>query len=72
MSTPDSPHSAVGIDFGGTSVRVGLVADGQLVAKRPPLETQSFAGPPPLINAMVREVEALRAAHPELTALALG
>ncbi len=72
MSTPASPHSAVGIDFGGTSVRIGLVSEGRLVAKRPPLTTQSFAGPPPLINAMVKEVESIRAAHPELPALALG
>ena len=66
------PQSAIGIDFGGTSVRVGLVIDGKIIDKRPPLDTQSFAGSPPLINAMVREAEALREAHPESPVGALG
>ena len=72
MSIPATPHSAVGIDFGGTTVKIGLVADGCIIEKRPPLDTQAYAGAPPLINAMVREVEAVRAAHPELPAIALG
>jgi glucokinase len=72
MSTPAQPHSAVGIDFGGTTVKIGLIAEGRIIEKRPPLQTQSYAGAPPLINAMVREVEAIRAAHPELPAVALG
>lgn len=72
MSTTGSTHSAVGIDFGGTTVKIGLVVDGRIVGRQPPLQTQTFAGSPPLINAMVREVEAVRAAHPELPAMALG
>jgi glucokinase len=72
MSPSAAPHSAVGIDFGGTTVKIGLVAGGGIIEKRPPLHTQSYAGAPPLINAMVKEVDAIRAAHPELPAVALG
>lgn len=72
MSIPATPHSAVGIDFGGTTVKIGLISEGRIIEKRPPLQTQSYAGAPPLINAMVREVEAVRAAHPDLPASAVG
>lgn len=72
MSSSVATPASIGIDFGGTSVRVGLVVEGRVVDKRPPLDTQSFAGPPPLINAMVREVAALRSAHPGFPVAALG
>ncbi len=64
--------TAIGIDFGGTSVKIGLVHEGRIVARRPPLVTQSYAGSEPLIAAMVAEVHALRSEHPDRPAFALG
>ncbi len=73
MNAPvNSARSAIGIDFGGTTVKIGLVTDGKIVDRRPPLPTQSFSGAAPLIDAMVQDVEALRNSHPQTPLVAVG
>ncbi len=71
-SVSASPSAAIGIDFGGTTVKIGLVADGHVVEKRPPLPTQTFPSAAALIDAMAEDVAAVRAAHPDLPAVAVG
>lgn len=68
-----SEHSlAIGIDFGGTSVKTGVVRGSEIVDSAPPIATQDFDGPEPLIAMIVRTVEDLRLMHPGIVAVGIG
>ena len=68
---PDSPLT-IGIDFGGTSVKIAVVFQSHILDSAPPIATQDFASPDELIAAMVRVVEDLRARHPGIAAIGVG
>lgn len=68
---PDSPLT-IGIDFGGTSVKIAVVFQSQILTQAPPLATQEFATHLQLIEAMVRVVADLRAKHPQIAAIGVG
>lgn len=63
---------AIGIDFGGTSVKTGVVRGTEIVDHAPPIATQDFEGPEPLIAMIVRTVEDLRLRHPGIAAIGIG
>jgi glucokinase len=63
---------AIGIDFGGTSVKTGVVRGSEIVDQAPPIATQDFDGPEPLIAMIVRVVEDLRQKHPDIVAVGVG
>jgi glucokinase len=65
-------RSAIGIDFGGTSVKPGVVAEGRVVARVEPLHTQNFQGHDALLAAVRVAVEELRRQHPEVAAVGAG
>jgi glucokinase len=67
----DSPLS-IGIDFGGTSVKIAVVDRSHIIDHAPPIATQDFEGPEHLIEAMVRAVEDLGARHPGIKAIGVG
>ena len=46
------PKLAIGIDFGGTSVKVALIHGSKIVAHGEPVPTQQYAGPTPLLEAL--------------------
>ncbi len=62
----------IGIDFGGTSVKIAVVFQSHIIDHAPPIATQEFSGPDELIAAMVRVVEDLRARHPGIAAIGVG
>ena len=64
--------SAIGIDFGGTSVKPGVVAEGRVVTRVEPLHTQNFQGHDALLAAIRVAVEDLRRQHPEVAAVGAG
>ena len=64
--------SAIGIDFGGTTVKAAVVADGTIVTRVKPLRTQDFAGHDPLLAAIRDAVDELRRQHPEVSAVGAG
>jgi glucokinase len=68
---PDSPLT-IGIDFGGTSVKIAVVFQSHIIDYAPPIATQEFTGPDELIAAMIRVVEDLRARHPGIAAIGVG
>lgn len=68
---PDSPLT-IGIDFGGTTVKMAVVYQSHILDHAPPIATQDFDGPVELIDAMVRSVEDLRARHPKIVAIGVG
>jgi glucokinase len=67
----DSPLT-IGIDFGGTTVKLAVVFQSHIIDHAPPIATQDFEGPDQLILEMVRAVEDLRARHPGIAAVGVG
>lgn len=63
---------AIGIDFGGTSVKTGVVFRGNIIDHAPPIATQEFETPGELITAIVRVIEDLRSRHPSIAAVGIG
>ena len=63
---------SVGIDFGGTSVKIGVVDGSDVIAQAPPLSTTDFHGASPLIDAMAESIAALRTTHPGIAAVGVG
>lgn len=56
---PQDESLSVGIDFGGTSVKIGLCRGAEIVARPAPIPTREFDGPEALIDAMAARVGAL-------------
>ena len=67
-----SPPPGIGIDFGGTSVKFGVVSGAEVIASADRLETDDFPDAHSLIDAMAATVEDLRAGHPEAAAVGIG
>ena len=63
---------AIGIDFGGTSVKTGVVRGCEIIDHAPPIATQDFASPQDLIATMVRAVEDLRRRHSDVRSVGIG
>jgi glucokinase len=63
---------AIGVDFGGTSVKVGVVFRGNVIDYAPPIATQDFEGPDSLTDAIVRVIEDLRSRHSHIAAIGVG
>lgn len=68
----DHSPLTIGIDFGGTSVKIAVVQQSQIIDHSPPIATQDFAGHGELIAEMVRAIQDLRARHPEVAAIGVG
>ena len=68
---PD-PATTIGIDFGGTSVKIGACRDGEIVGRAEPIPTAKFAGADPLIAEIVDRVAGLRSEFPAVSALGAG
>jgi glucokinase len=64
--------AAIGIDFGGTTVKPGVVVDGKIVARLPPLRTHDYAGHDSLLAAIRQAIEELQKQHPEVVAVGAG
>ncbi len=67
----DSPLT-IGIDFGGTTVKIAAVFQSHILDSAPPIATQEFESRQELIDAMVRVVEDLRSRHPVVAAVGVG
>ena len=63
---------AIGIDFGGTSVKAGVVRGREIIDQAPPIATQDFDGSAPLMETMIRAVGDLRARHDGIVAVGIG
>lgn len=71
MSKSIQPIS-LGIDFGGTSVKFGVVQGSEVIAQAPAIATDDFHEAPPLIDAIVYVIEDLRSHHPDISAIGVG
>jgi glucokinase len=63
---------AIGIDFGGTSVKPGVVADGKIIARLAPIKTREHSGPDSLLEAIRQAIGELRKGHPQVAAIGAG
>ena len=64
-------HPAIGIDFGGTTIKSGLVSNGQILAHGSVIHTQKYANADAVFEALLKVVDELRAGA-EVKALGVG
>ncbi len=68
----NTTRPAIGIDFGGTSIKSAVVHDGRLLAHGEPIDTEHFPNKNALLDEILRVIAALRAQHPEVAAIGVG
>ena len=66
------PATALGIDFGGTSVKFGVVQGHEVIDRAPAIATEGFSEAKSLIEAILRVIENLRTRHPYISAIGVG
>jgi glucokinase len=64
-----STATAIGIDFGGTSVKPGVVKEGVVLAKGKVIPTIQDANVDALIGTIVAEINRLKKNYPDITAV---
>lgn len=72
VSTDSILPTAVGVDFGGTFVKLGVCRGAELLDMDEPIPTADHPGPDALIRAMAERIGRLRARHPEIKAVGVG
>lgn len=65
-------RTAIGIDFGGTTVKSGVVREGKVLTRLPPIQTREHSGHESLLAAIREAIEQLRKQHPEVVAVGAG
>ncbi len=63
---------AIGVDFGGTSVKLAVVEGAELVSDERRIPTQDFKDSGSLIDRIVAEIDVLRSAFPAVDAIGFG
>ena len=72
VPTDPSASTAVGVDFGGTFVKIGVCRGADLLETDEPIPTADHPGPDALIRAMAERIAILRARHPGIKAVGVG
>lgn len=65
-------RTAIGIDFGGTTIKSAVVQDGRLLTHGEPIDTESHTNAKTLIDEILRVIATLRGLHPEVVAVGVG
>jgi glucokinase len=68
----DSQTTSIGIDFGGTSVKLGVCRGAELLQIDEPIPTAAHPGPNALIGAMAERVAKLQQQFPNIAAIGVG
>lgn len=63
---------AIGIDFGGTSVKIGVTQGSQIIELAPPIPTEEYETPASLTQAISDTISNLRKTHPGIVAIGGG
>lgn len=63
---------AIGIDFGGTTIKSALVRDGQIVQRGSIIDTQKCATPDEVIDAVVKVIQELQGGNSEIGHVGIG
>ncbi len=67
-----NPKLAIGVDFGGTSVKPGVISGKEIIARSDPIRTREHEGADSLLAALFRDIASLREQHPGVSALGAG
>jgi glucokinase len=70
--SPTHTPLALGIDFGGTSIKAGLCEGATVVEQYEPIATANFKGAKPTLDAIAEFVLSVKKQHPELKAIGVG
>ncbi len=70
MNEIDIP--TIGIDFGGTSIKLGVVLGNQVIDHAPSIATQEYSSPQDLIHAIAQFVRMLKASYPDVKVIGMG
>ena len=65
-------RTAIGIDFGGTTIKSAVVQEGRLLAHGEPIDTALHTTAKSLIDEILRVIATLRGLHPEVAAVGVG
>lgn len=68
----ETDKTSIGIDFGGTSVKLGVCRGDELLVTDEPIPTTQFHGPAALIGEMAARVAKLQKAYPAICAIGVG
>ncbi len=63
---------AIGIDFGGTSIKSAIVVDGRIAQRGERIDTREHIADGTLLEAIFTGIAALRSGHPDVAAVGLG
>src|SRR5260221_14140481 len=67
-----SSETAIGFDFGATTIKTGVVRDGVILEKGSVIETRQDGNTEALGSAMIKEIKALKGRYPEVQAVGFG
>ena len=65
-------RKAIAVDFGGTSIKMGVTQGADILAKATPLPTAAYDSPAAIIEAMCHTARELLQLHPDCAAVGLG
>jgi glucokinase len=68
----ETDKTSIGIDFGGTSVKLGVCRGDELLVTDEPIPTTQFRGPAALIGEMAARVAKLQKSYPAICAIGVG
>jgi glucokinase len=68
----ETDKTSIGIDFGGTSVKLGVCRGDELLVTDEPIPTMQFHGPAALIGEMAARVAKLQKTYPDICAIGVG
>ncbi|MGB6222447.1 ROK family protein [Haloferula sp.] len=68
---PETPL-AIGVDIGGTTIKIGLVYRSNVIEQIPPIATQEFDGPDSLVEVVIDSIEELRSRHRGIAGVGVG
>ena len=63
---------AIGVDFGGTSVKPGVVCGKEIISRSDPIPTREHRGAESLLAAVLQAIASLCEQHPDVSALGAG
>ncbi len=72
MTSSTNATHAIGIDFGGTTIKSALVENGRIIQRGTTIDTQQYSGPDAILDAMVAVIEDLRKVEPSVSAIGIG
>src|SRR5206468_2926557 len=64
--------TAIGVDFGGTSVKSAVVRAGEIIQRGEPIDPRAASGADALMNDLVDVIAKMRSDHPEIAGVGIG